>query len=105
ANQWACLEYRITMNMPGLANGILQTWVNGAAGMNVTNGQWRGTALNGINGPSSNIQTTQFYVQHGWGTIYYDDYAVSRDARIGCSGSAPTADTTPPAPPVGLVIR
>lgn len=106
-NQWTCLEFQITMNTPGQANGILRTWKNGSTtpGMNVTNGQWRGTTLNGFNGPNSNMQFTNFYVQHGSGVIYYDDYAVSRDARIGCGSVISTLDTTPPNPVAGFAVR
>ena len=39
------------------------------------------------------------------GIIYYDDYAVSRDARIGCNGSPALSDTTPPATPSGFTAR
>lgn len=100
-NQWTCIETQITMNTPGQANGIARTWKNGSAtpGMNVTNGQWRGSTLNGFNGPNSNMAFTNFYVQHGSGVIYYDDYAVSRDARIGCGGTIPQGDTINPSPP------
>ena len=105
-NQWACLEGRITMNTPGVANGIFQTWVNGAQQINRTDLLLRNATLTQQNGPNSRLQYVRLYTQHGWGTIYYDDFAVSRDARIGCSGSpAPASDTTPPVPPSGLFVR
>jgi polysaccharide lyase-like protein len=105
-NQWACIETRITMNTPGAANGIVQSWVNGTQQINRSDLLLRGATLTQQNGPNSQLEFLRIYVQHGWGTMYYDDYAVSRDARIGCSGSpAPTGNTTPPAPPTGLVVR
>ena len=105
-NQWVCLEARITMNTPGVANGIIQSWVNGAQQINRTNVLLRNAVLNAQNGPNSRLQFVQLYTQHGRGVIYYDDFAVSRDARIGCSGSPPPAgDTTPPVPPVGVFVR
>ena len=102
--QWFCMEGRITENTPGVANGVVQSWINGTLQINRTNLLLRNATLSNFNGPNSRIALTNIYVQHGWGTIYYDDYAVSRDARIGC-GSVPTGDTTPPTAPSGLVLK
>ena len=104
-NQWVCVELRITMSSPGVDNGILQQWINGTQTLNKTNQRMRAATLNQLNSPTAQFQLVRIYTQHGWGTIYYDDYAVSRDARIGCSGSVPAGDTTPPAPPTGMVIK
>lgn len=104
-NQWVCLEGRITMNTPGVADGIVQSWVNGVADLNRTNLLLRNAVLTQKNGPNSRIQFTQIYIQHGVGTLYYDDYAVSRDARIGCGGTLPVGDTTPPTAPSSLVAQ
>ena len=104
-NQWVCLEGRITMNTPGVANGIIQSWVNGTQQINRTNLLLRNAVLNQKNGPNSRLQFVQLYTQHGRGIIYYDNFAVSRDARIGCSGSAPASDATPPAIPSGILVR
>lgn len=105
-NQWVCVELRTTMSSPGVDNGIVQQWINGTQTMNKTNQRMRSATLNQLNSPTAQFQLARIYTQHGWGTIYYDDYAVSRDARIGCSGSpAPTGDITPPATPGGLLVR
>ena len=105
-NQWACIELRLTMSSPGVANGIAQAWINGVQTINVTNAPMRAATLNQQNSPTAQFQVVRLYVQHGRGVIYYDEYAVSRDARIGCSGSpAPASDTTPPVPPSGLFVR
>ena len=101
-NQWACLEGRITMNTPGVANGIIQSWVNGVQVTNRTNLLLRNATLTQKNGPNSRLQFVQLYTQHGRGVIYYDDFTVSRGARIGCSGSAPAGDTTAPQSPTGV---
>ena len=100
-DQWACLETRITHNTPGVANGIIQTWVNGVAQINRTDLLLRNAVLTDQNGPASQRQLVRIYVQHGVGTTYYDDLAVSRDARIGC-GPLPHNDTLPPAKPKNL---
>ena len=101
-NQWACIETRITMSTPGVDNGIIQTWINGVAGINKTNQRLR--ASNGINSATAMFRFVRLYTQHGLGVIYYDDYAVSRDARIGCTGSPP-GDTRPPRAPSAFSFR
>ena len=104
-NQWACIETRLTMSSPGVDNGIIQAWINGAQVMNVSNARMRAATLNQRNSPTAQFQFVRLYTQHGRGVLYYDDYAVSRDARIGCSGSAPASDTAPPAIPSGVLAR
>jgi len=100
-NTWECVETQITMNTPGVANGILRIWVDGAL-----RGEW----LNRNFRPAgSNDAFTLFrlYAQHGVGTRWFDDIAAA-DTRIGCSGTAsnptPTAGT-PPAAPNGLIVQ
>ena len=105
SGQWVCVEERISMNTPGVANGVIQHWVNGVLVLDRQNLLLRNAVLSNFNGPNSQIAFIRTYRQHGVGTIYYDDYAASRDARIGCSGSIPTADTTPPTIPIGLQVR
>lgn len=102
-NQWVCIETHITMSTPGVDNGIVQAWINGTQVMNKTNQRMRSASLNQRNGPNVQIGQAKLYTQHGSGTIYYDDYAVSRDARIGCSGGGSTTnDLTPPSVPTGI---
>lgn len=94
-NQWVCMETQITYATPGQRNGVIRNWVNGVQGVNITN------ALMDQVGQQSTMRGVRLYVQDGVGTIYYDDYATSRDARIGCGASAPS-DTTPPTQVAGL---
>ncbi len=93
-NQWVCLE-----TTPGQNNGIVQNWINGALGVN------RSDVRMDQAGQQSVFRAVRLYTQDGMGTIYYDDYAVSRDARIGCNGSPTPSDTTPPATPSGFTAR
>ena len=105
-NQWVCVETQLTMSTPGVDDGILRQWINGAETLNKTNQRMRSAVQVGNNGPDGKFQRIKIYIQDGMGTIYLDDYAVSRDARIGCSNSGSTAsDTTRPSPPQRLVIR
>lgn len=98
-NQWVCMETQITYATPGQRNGVIRNWINGVQGVNITN------ALMDQVGQQSAMRGVRLYVQDGMGTIYYDDYAVSRDARIGCNGSPTPSDTIPPATPSGFTAR
>lgn len=108
--QWACLEYRVSMNTPGLPDGVITAWIDGAEVVSRSDLLLRGATDNGqYNTPTSNIAFVQTYRQHGHGIaggttgyIYYDDYAASRDEQIGCGDMPP--DTIAPAPPMGLSI-
>ena len=111
SGRWVCMETRVTLNTPGVANGIIQSWIDGVPRLNSTNLLLRNATevvINGTppnvntNGPSNRMRYTRIYRQSGLGVIYFDDYAVSRNARIGCSGSTPAGDTTAPQPPVGV---
>ncbi len=104
-NQWVGLEAQITMNTPGVANGVVRFWINDVMVNQYTNLLLRGASNNGnFNTPTSNVAFTRVYRQHGLGALYYDDVAFSRDARIGLGGSPPPVDTTPPAVPTGLGV-
>ena len=99
--QWACLEGQFTMNTPGVPNGIIRTWVNGAAQINRTDLLLRNATTIDDSGPTSQIHFVRIYTQHGVGLLYYDDFAVSRNARIGCTGS-PAGDIQAPRAPSNL---
>ena len=93
-NQWVCVETHLTMSAPGVDNGIIQAWINGTQAINKTNQRMREATPNQRNTPTAQFRFVRLYTQHGRGVIYYDDFAVSRDARIGCSGSpTPSSDT------------
>ena len=102
---YTCVETEMRFNTPGIPNGVLRAWINNTQVINQTNVNWRGPVLApvclgcGNNSPTAQMQTMAFYRQHGNGFIDYDDYAISRDARIGCSGTPQPPDTTPPTTP------
>jgi hypothetical protein len=99
SGRWVCIEQRITMNTPGVSNGIFQSWVDGVQRHNRTNLLMQSSTAN------TKMKFTRLYRQHGYGAIYFDDYAVSRNARIGCSGSTPSSDTTAPETPTGIGVQ
>ena len=103
-NQWACIETRITMSSPGVDNGIVQAWINGVPMINKTNQRMRAATVNQLNSPTAQFEFARLYTQHGRGNIYYDEYAISRDARIGCTGF-PSSDSQAPLPPANLRLN
>jgi hypothetical protein len=104
-NQWNCIETRLTMSTPGVDDGIVQAWINGTQIMNKTNQRMRAATLNQSNSPNAQFRFVRLYTQHGRGLIYYDDVAVSRDARIGCGSTPPPPiDTQAPNPVTGFTV-
>jgi hypothetical protein len=97
---WVCIETHEQMNTPGVANGMLEAWINGQLVLSKSNMAYRGSGDNSV------FQYKRIYRQVGRGSIWFDRVAVG-DSRIGCSGAtaAPASDTTPPAAPVGLSLR
>ena len=96
--RWYCIETMEQLNTPGVANGIAKAWVDGVQVLNVSDVTFRSA------GDNSLFINNRFYRQTGVGSIWYDSLAVG-NSRIGCLGSVPAGDSTPPAPPVGLFAR
>ena len=117
-DQWYCIEEHISYGTPGVANGMLEIWINDVQVLGYYNQMFLGTsdhdtnATTGpgiaINGPSSTMVGVQLFKQNGGGFgsangyVYWDQVA-SGNERIGCGGAPPvTPDTTPPSAPSGL---
>jgi hypothetical protein len=67
-SEWACLEYRVSMNTPGVANGVITAWINDVEVVNRSDLLLRGASDSGnFNTPSSNIALITTYRQHGHG--------------------------------------
>lgn len=104
--QWYCIEGHIKLNTPGVADGIIERWVNGKQVAHYTGRMFRGASPSGPNGNSS-LATFNFiriYVQGqaATGSKYYDDVAVG-DTRIGCGTTPPPSSA--PAAPTGLTVQ
>ena len=95
---WYCVETQEQLGTSGATNGVIRAWVNGTQVQNVTGVQFRQP------GDNSLYVNKRMYRQEGTGSIWYDRMAVG-NSRIGCLGSVPTSDSTPPTPPVGLTVR
>ena len=97
-NVWYCVEEHVKLNDPGQPNGSVEIWVNGAQTVGYYNRTFRNAASTFVFG------WFEIYKQTGSGIMYIDQFAAG-NTRIGCGGAVPATDTTPPAPPVGLVVR
>lgn len=91
-NRWYCIETHEQVNTPGVANGIAEVWVDGAKVYTNLAVMWRQSG--------SSIQWLDFSLvrQEGNGNLWFDRFAAG-DQRIGCIGSLPVQDTTPPTQP------
>jgi hypothetical protein len=104
--QWLCFEFHIKLNTPGLSDGMLEAWINGApafsrGGLNIRGRiddkpeyHWIfGNYSNGL--PGTPIPGAPYYV-------WIDDvvYATERVYPLEDAGHPPPLDPTPtPAPP------
>ena len=98
-NQWYCVETHHKMNTPNVADGAAEIWIDGVLTVQYTNLNLRDSAH-----ASAAFTHIEIYRQGSDNMYRYEDDYVVATTRIGCSGS-PSADITPPAPPIGLAIR
>lgn len=101
-DKWVCVENHLKYNTPGQANGMIETFQT-----NMTDGtptiqslgyynlELRGARTTDPLPSDAGFQIVREYVQDGKGTIYRDKLMVST-TRVGCSGTPPPSDTTPP---------
>lgn len=107
--QFQCFEWHLINNNPaGTPNGTLQTWMNGVQTHLSTNVQWRGPGNNSVGwGQIRLYRQSGGPQQLGAGQtahIWFDRIAVG-STRIGCIGSNPEGDQTPPATPTNWTIH
>ena len=100
---WYCVEEHVKLNTPGIADGVVEVWVDGLQTLHFPGRTMRGTAVNGPGGNSSNMVWTTFeiYKQDGDGIMYIDQF-MAATTRIGCGPAG--GDTTPPDRPTNLTV-
>jgi hypothetical protein len=107
---WDQVEVEVKMNTPGVADGLVRMWVNGALYIERTNIEFRGPTPSSVSSLGKLIPSTttfssdMFFIQCGLGALYVDRPAVG-DARIGIVGAAGPTDTVAPSIPTGLAIN
>lgn len=94
-NRWYCIETHEQMNTPGVANGIVEAWVDNVKVVTKTDVMFR------LAGNTNQWDRVGIFRQIGAGNVWWDRFAAG-DSRIGCSGSIPQSDTTPPSIPAGV---
>ena len=95
-NRWVCVETHIRMSAPGVANGVIEAWLDGVQGITRYDLPMREASFSGGNSPTAKFTYNRLYVQYGQGDLYFDNLAVGNQ-RIGCSGTPPQISN--PAPP------
>jgi hypothetical protein len=99
-NRWVCIETHIRMNTPGVANGVIEAWLDGSQGIARYDVYMRDSIASGKNSPTADFVLNRLYVQFGTGDLYFDNLATGNQ-RIGCSGVPPVqSQVPPPAQPV-----
>ncbi len=115
-DQWYCIVDHIKYNTPGVADGVLEQWINGNQTIGYYNQLFQSASHNGKH------TGLQFYKQNGWGTLtraeagftggpatdyglQYVDQVIAATTRAevdNCSG--PPIDTIPPGVPTSLAV-
>lgn len=98
-NTWHCIEEHVKLNTPGVADGVLELWVDGVQTHGYYTELWKSSTTTS----TMKWDSWQIIRQSGSGISYIDEFAIGT-TRIGCSGN-PSADTTPPVAPSGLTLR
>lgn len=112
SNKFDYVEVHAKMNTPGVANGVLQLYVDGTLYINATTVEFRGPTPTSVCGQptypcSSNARWghSLMYVQGGLGIRYYDRFSLG-NTRIPPLGGTPiNPDITNPNPPTGLTAQ
>lgn len=96
-NRWYCIETHEKLSTPGIPDGIHESWIDGVKVLD------KRDYINRVAGSTDLWVRMAIFRQSGRGNIWWDRYAAG-DTRIGCLGTG-SPDTSPPAPPQGLIIR
>ncbi len=92
-DEWVCLEIHMRLNTPGVADGVMEYWINGALGHRQEGMLWRHTA---------ELQLNKAWLMHyiaggdadQSNRVWFDDVVVSTE-RIGCGDEAEPTEPPP----------
>jgi hypothetical protein len=101
-DQWYLVEMFVKMNTPGVADGVIRGWVDGALSFDKRNVIFRLPGHDNLHVRTiwMNVYKGGVYGNCNDSEIYIDQMVVAQGAQVGQwlpSGTDP--DTTPPAPP------
>jgi hypothetical protein len=102
-DRWYLFEQHVKMNTPGVADGVIEAWIDGVQRYSKTNVIFRNVGHN-------NIGVRQFWLdiyEGGTGLAMKEDMAVYFDQMVIATGGRPGAwilssGTPPPPPPVAV---
>jgi hypothetical protein len=83
-NSWHCVEFRIKLNTPATADGIVQAWVDGVQVYSKTDVKWSNANLNNITyfsrtGIGIGNVSNEPWDMTEWTAIAFDDVVVSTE--------------------------
>lgn len=97
SSSWVCFETRVRYNTPGVANGIIQYWMDNVLKGDYQNREFLGSATSDLAPSTAQQSYVRLYNDRGTGDLYLDQLQISNQ-RLGCTGSTPPASTTVIAP-------
>lgn len=97
SSSWVCFETRVRYNTPGVANGIIQYWMDNVLKGDYQNREFLGSATSDLAPSTAQQSYVRLYNDRGTGDLYVDQLQISNQ-RLGCTGSTPPASTTVIAP-------
>ena len=107
-DQWVCYEVHIRLNTPGVADGLYEQYATNitAGGSAILtsrhqNREFLDSSTSGRMPSDARWYEHKIFRQNGFGSMYYDNIQYTT-TRVGCSGTPPPSDTTPPAQVTGL---
>jgi hypothetical protein len=92
ADRWYCIEVSVTLNTPGLPDGVLAAWIDDQPKLLYAGRQFRGAAANDPAPSTARFQALMIAGQYGQSTLtnpqfsWQDDVAASTE-RIGCQST------------------
>lgn len=97
STNWVCFETRVRYNTPGVANGIVQYWMDNVLKGDYQNREFLGASTGDLAPSTAQQSYVRLYNDRGTGDLYLDQLQISNQ-RLGCSGSTPPPSTTVIAP-------
>ena len=94
-DQWYQVEIQVTMNTPGIADGVIRGWIDGVLSFEKTNVFLRHPEHDALHNRLVWLEVSKNSKSCGDATLYLDQLMVATDAPVGGINSGPT-----PIPPV-----
>jgi len=97
STSWVCFETRVRYNTPGVANGIIQYWMDNVLKGDYQNRELLGAVPSDLAPSTAQQSYVRLYNDRGTGDLYIDQLQISNQ-RLGCTGDTPPSSTSVIAP-------